>query len=95
MILTPEQIQTKLNSMRGWGYIDGQLQRTYTFQDFRTAMELVNKVAVVAEQQNHHPDISIRYNKVTFAVSTHDEDGVTDKDFALIKEIDNLVIGYI
>ena len=56
------------------------LQRTFSFDDFRSAIAFVNRVAELAEQQQHHPDIMVRYNKVTLTVSTHDAGGITDKD---------------
>lgn len=68
---------------------DGQvISRTYAFADFVTAMKFVNAVAELAEQAQHHPDIDVRWNKVTLAMTTHDAGGLTGKDFALAKECD-------
>ncbi len=71
---------------------DGQIiSRTYVFPDFVAAMKFVNIVADLAEQAQHHPDVDIRWNKVTLALTTHDAGGLTEKDFALAKQCDSLV----
>jgi 4a-hydroxytetrahydrobiopterin dehydratase len=66
------------------------ISRTFQFKDFPAAMEFVNAVAQVAEQFQHHPDIDIRWNKVTLALTTHDAGGLTEKDFALARRCDAL-----
>lgn len=89
MEFTPEQISQKLSAYRGWEYLDGKLVKTYRTVDFLKAMDFVNKVAVIAENLNHHPDLSVHdYNQITFSLRTHDAQGVTEKDFALLKEIE-------
>jgi 4a-hydroxytetrahydrobiopterin dehydratase len=68
---------------------DGQIiSRTFQFKDFPAAMKFVNVVAELAEQAQHHPDVDIRWNKVTLALTTHDAAGLTEKDFALAKQFD-------
>ena len=68
---------------------DGQIiSRTYVFKDFPAAMKFVNAVAELAEQAQHHPDIDVRWNKVSLALTTHDAGGLTAKDFALAGECD-------
>ena len=77
-----------LTSLPGWKR-DGQIiSRAYEFKDFPAAMKFVNAVAAMAEQVQHHPDIDVRWNKVTLALSTHDAGGLTEKDFALARECD-------
>ena len=66
------------------------ITRVFQFRDFSTAMEFVNAVARLAEQANHHPDIDIRWNKVTLSLTTHDEGGLTEKDFDLAMKADQL-----
>jgi 4a-hydroxytetrahydrobiopterin dehydratase len=63
---------------------------TFQFKDFPAAIKFVNAVAGLAGQAWHHPDIDIRWNKVTFALTTHDSGGLTDKDFALAEKFDRL-----
>jgi 4a-hydroxytetrahydrobiopterin dehydratase len=65
--------------------------RDFLFKNFVTAMKFVNAAARVAERANHHPDIDIRWNRVTLALTTHDEGGLTRKDFALASRLDSLV----
>ncbi|MDF1808075.1 MAG: 4a-hydroxytetrahydrobiopterin dehydratase [Phycisphaerales bacterium] len=88
--LTQDQITTNLESNDDWVELNGQIQRTYGFSDFLDSMKFVNQIAEYAEQVQHHPDILIRYNKVTLTVSTHDAGGITRKDFDLAKEADKL-----
>ena len=89
--LTPEQIKAALPSVKDWKKQSASITRVYSFKDFAGAMEFVNKVARAAEEANHHPDIDIRWNKVTLTLATHSEGGLTQKDFDLAKRIDALV----
>lgn len=87
--LSEEQIQTRLeDEIADWSMIKDAIQRTYQFSDFKQSMEFVNKVAEAAEDAQHHPDILIRYNKVSLTLSTHDAGGVTEKDFDLARKAD-------
>lgn len=85
--LPQEQIDSRLPEIPGWTLAGGQLRRELKFKDFIESMTFVLKVAFHAEQADHHPDIAIRYSTVTLDLSTHSEGGITDKDFALAKEI--------
>ena len=89
--LTPAQIKTALPSVPEWKKQGANIVRTFQFKDFVVAMKFVNAVAKLAEKADHHPDIDIRWNKVTLALSTHSEGGLTEKDFALAKQFDGLV----
>jgi len=86
--LTETQIETALSAVPEWGESGDAIQRTYQFSDFVKAMSFVDQVAQAAERSRHHPDILIRYNKVTLTLSTHDAGGITEKDFALAKSCD-------
>jgi 4a-hydroxytetrahydrobiopterin dehydratase len=94
-MFTQEEVLEKLKNYTGWGYVNGQIQKTYSFPDTGAALQFVNQLAVIADHQNHHPDMIIKYNKVTVATSTHDEDGITDKDFSLANQTDQLAIQFI
>jgi 4a-hydroxytetrahydrobiopterin dehydratase len=89
--LSPAEISQRLVSIPGWGLEDGVLVRGYSFTDFREAMSFVNSVAAAAERAGHHPDIDIRYNKVKLALSSHDAGGITNRDFSLAAEINQLL----
>ena len=87
-LLSDIAIQRELGSLAGWSRRGDVLTRTYQFRNFAQAMEFVNRVAGLAESANHHPDIDIRYSKVTLALSTHDAGGITSNDVALARAID-------
>ena len=89
--LSQDDIDAKLAEFPEWSQAGDALQRTFTFDDFRGAMAFVNRMAELAEEAQHHPDIMIRYNKVTLTLSTHDAGGLTDKDFGLARETDAFV----
>lgn len=84
------EIRAALGSLPEWNEVGGELQRTFQFADFVASMAFVNRVAEAAESSCHHPDILIRYNKVTLSLSTHDAGGITSKDFALAGAINGL-----
>jgi len=73
-----------------WKKKGAVLHRTYEFKDFVVAMKFVNAVAKLAEKAWHHPDIDIRWNRVALAFTTHDEGGLTQKDFDLAERCDVL-----
>ena len=89
--LSQEQIAAALSELNGWG-LDGEaLTRTFRFADFVHAIGFVEHLAEVAEEKQHHPDIDIRYNKVTLQRSTHSAGGVTQRDVELAEAIEHLV----
>ncbi len=89
--LSEEQVAAELASRPEWGESGGSIQRTFAFKTFVEAMGFVNRVAAAAEAAQHHPDILIRYNKVTMSLSTHDAGGITKKDFDLAAKMDGMV----
>ena len=89
--LSQEQIGAALGELDGWGFKDEALVRTFRFADFVHAIDFVNQLAEIAEEQQHHPDIDIRYNKVTLRLSSHDAGGVTMRDVQLAEAVQQLV----
>jgi 4a-hydroxytetrahydrobiopterin dehydratase len=85
------EIKSALLTVPHWTRRGQIIARTFAFKDFPAAIKFVNRVAVLAEKAWHHPDIDIRWNKVTLALSTHDQGGLTEKDFALARKFDRLV----
>ena len=81
-ILTSEQVKAKLEGLSGWELSGNAIRRTFTFNDFTEAVSYVIRLAFAAEAADHHPDIDIRYKRVTLTYSTHSEGGLTEKDFA-------------
>ncbi len=88
--LSPHEVSAHLAALPNWQVVNGELIRTFKFEDFRAAMRFVNGVAELAEAANHHPDIDIRYNKVTLKLVTHDEGGLTGRDFSLAAAVEGL-----
>jgi 4a-hydroxytetrahydrobiopterin dehydratase len=88
--LTSEQVETELAAAPGWSLHDGAITTTVTRKDFRDALLYLNAVGYLAEQANHHPDIAVSWNKVTLTLVTHSAGGLTDKDFALARQISGL-----
>ena len=89
--LSPEQANTLLATLPAWQIEAGELVRTFKFDDFLAAIRFVNRVAELAEQAGHHPDIDIRYNRVRLALVSHDAGGLTGKDFDLAARADKAV----
>lgn len=89
--LSDDQIGQDLATRPEWSQSGDTIQRTFAFKNFLEAMAFVNKVAAAAEAANHHPDILIRYNKVTMTLSTHDSGGITRKDFDLAAKMDAML----
>jgi 4a-hydroxytetrahydrobiopterin dehydratase len=81
-------IQRELGSLPGWSRRGDVITKTYQFRAFLTGIEFVNAVAKAAEAADHHPDIDIRYTKVTCSLSTHSAGGITQKDLDLAKQIE-------
>ena len=77
-----------LGQTPGWERAGAVIRRTYRFRDFREALAFVNRAGELAERAGHHPDIDIRYNAVTLALTTHDAGGLSAKDFELARAID-------
>lgn len=90
--LTDAEVQSKLQTLPGWTLQNGEITCTYQVKDFRVALLFVNAVGLLAEAAEHHPDITIKYNKITFALVTHDANGLTEKDFNLAQQISALPI---
>ena len=88
--LTSQQVTAELGTTPGWDVADGQLTRTVTRKDFRDALLYVNAVGYLAERANHHPDISISWNKVTLNLVSNSAGGLTAQDFALARQLSDL-----
>ena len=87
-VLTQEEILAQLKTLDRWAATSEGIRKCYELADFRSVMNFVNRVADLAEEANHHPDICISYNRVTFTLVTHDAGGVTEKDFNLAARIE-------
>lgn len=88
--LSDIEIHRELGSLPGWSRRGNALLKVYAFPDFMTGIGWVRRVAEAAEASDHHPDLDIRYTKITVTLSTHSAGGITVKDFALARAIDAL-----
>ncbi len=89
--MTKDEVKARLESLAGWERDGDEIEKKFRFDDFKASMAFVNRVADLAEKADHHPDITIKYNRVKMTLSTHSEGGVTEKDFALAAQIDAAV----
>lgn len=93
-LLSDEEVGKALGRLNGWTLDDGReraLRREVELDSFSQAIQVVNRVAEIAENDNHHPDIDIRWRTLTFRCSTHSEGGITALDVSLAEEIDGVV----
>jgi len=89
-LIKADQLKTRLKKIPEWELEKKHIERTFEFDDFSESIDFVNAVSEVSEDEEHHPDIDIRYNKVRLLLSTHSKGGLTDLDFALAERIDTL-----
>ncbi|MGC5030300.1 4a-hydroxytetrahydrobiopterin dehydratase [Micromonospora sp. DT229] len=92
-VLTAEAVRDELGQLAGWSYDSTGITRTVELASFPDAIGLVDRVAVTAEELDHHPDIDIRWRTVTFRCVTHSAGGVTGRDIELARRIDEIVGG--
>lgn len=90
--LSDDQVSNGLHGLAGWERQDDEIVRTIRFPEFMDGIRFIGRVAEMAEAADHHPDIDIRYRNVRFALSTHDEGGLTEKDLQLAKQINDALI---
>ena len=92
--LTTKQIRLRLKAVPNWSKRAQTILRTFKFEGFLKSMDFVNRIARKAQKANHHPDIEIRFNKVTLKLTTHDEGGITAKDFSLARQCEEVFSKY-
>jgi 4a-hydroxytetrahydrobiopterin dehydratase len=90
-VLSVDEIEQQLNDLPGWSGDQESLRKTAVAPDFPTAIRLVNEVAEIAEEMNHHPDMDIRWRRVHFTLRTHMSKGVTQYDIELAHRIERAV----
>ncbi len=88
--LLEASIRRQMRSVEGWRRRGRMISRTFVFKTFLSGIDFVSRVARLAERANHHPDISIRYNRIILGLTTHDYGGLTMRDFRLARQINRL-----
>jgi len=81
-------INKQLELLNNWSFVDNAIEKNYSFKNFVEALIFINKVGAIAEKMNHHPELFNVYNKVKLRLTTHDANGVTQKDFDLAAAVD-------
>jgi 4a-hydroxytetrahydrobiopterin dehydratase len=90
-VLDDAEIDERLGRLaEGWERDGDTIKRTFKFDDFRGSIDFINRITPVADGMDHHPDLSVSWNTVTVSLTTHSQMGVTENDFALAAEIDEL-----
>jgi len=89
--LTEQEIQENLGHLDGWEYMDGGIEKSFEFDNFKQAFSVMTRIAFDCEAQNHHPEWSNVYNRVHIRLNTHDAGGVTEYDFNLAKSIEQII----
>lgn len=90
-VLSKEDLKRLLKRVPEWEIDGKKIIRTVEFDGFTEAVDFLNEVAEVAEDEGHHPDVDIRYGKVILMLTTHDAGGVTEADVEVAKRLDNLI----
>lgn len=88
--LTAAEIRENLNGLDDWTVAEDKLARKYKFKNFAESLDFVNKVGEIAERRDHHPDILFGWGYAEFFITTHDAGGITERDFELAREINEL-----
>jgi 4a-hydroxytetrahydrobiopterin dehydratase len=88
-VLSDDEIQARLGELEGWERAGDALRKEFKLDDFKGSVDFLNRVTPIAEEMNHHPDVSISWNKVTMSLSTHSQGGITENDFELARRIDS------
>jgi len=89
--LSEEEIKERLKELKnGWELSGNRLEKTFTFENFKEAVNFLNKIEPIADEMDHHPDVCIYYNKVVIQLTTHDVGSLSDLDIELAKKIDSL-----
>jgi 4a-hydroxytetrahydrobiopterin dehydratase len=89
-LLSDEDVDRRLGERPGWERRGDAIVRELKTADFVGSVDLLNRITPLAEEMNHHPDVSISWNRVTVSLSTHSQGGLTDSDFELAEKIDRL-----
>jgi 4a-hydroxytetrahydrobiopterin dehydratase len=89
--LPRQETEALARQVPGWSLVDGKLEQEFHFEDFEEAMGFVERVARIAREEDHHPDIEISYNKVRLDLSTHSIGGLSRNDFIVAAKIERLL----
>ena len=89
--LNTSEIEKRLEQYSDWEFVNNGIETTLEFESFKDCFSIMTRIAFEAEAQNHHPEWCNVYNKLSIRLSTHDADGITEKDFKLIDSIESII----
>jgi len=89
-LLSPDEVSRRLAALSGWQLKGKTIEKKFRFADFREAIAFVNRVADLAELEDHHPDVLIHYREVTLVLWTHAAGGLTERDFKLAADVERV-----
>ncbi len=89
--LSTKEIDEALQNLIGWRFVENSIQKDFIFKDFEETMAIINKIAIITQEMKHHPEWHNVYNKLNIKLTTHDSNGVTNKDIELASAIDALM----
>jgi 4a-hydroxytetrahydrobiopterin dehydratase len=93
--LHTKHIKLNLQAVPNWSKRAQTILRTFKFEGFLKGIDFVNRIAAKAQKMNHHPDIDVRFDQVRLTLTTHDEGGITEKEFSLAKQCDEVFSKYL
>jgi 4a-hydroxytetrahydrobiopterin dehydratase len=91
-VLTTKQIKASLKAVANWSQREQTICRMFKFEGFLNSIAFVNRITPVAQNLNHYPDIDIRFDQVTLTITTHDAGGITEKDFSVARQCDEVFL---
>lgn len=89
--LSYNEIQTELQVLPGWEYIENRIEKRFSFDTYMAGIDFVNRIAAKAEEQNHHPDLEVGWCRIRVTFTSHDSGGVTEWDIKMAKIVDGNV----
>ena len=89
--LSPQEVEAMLGALAGWQHREGQIEKTFQFQNFHETMAFVNAVAWISHREDHHPDLAVGYSKCRVEYSTHKIGGLSDNDFICAAKVEKLL----
>lgn len=90
--MTEKEVEKRLEKLDGWDYVDGAIETSFEFKNFKEAFSVMTRIAFECEAQGHHPDWNNVYNSLHIRLNTHDAEGVTEKDFKLAESIEGIIV---
>ena len=91
-LLGDSDINSRLRGLKGWRHERDFLTKTFKFDSFMDGIAFINRLALVAEEKQHHPDIKVRYTSIKLSIQTHSEGGITRRDFELASAIEEALL---